>query len=356
MPRLPQAAVPPLPLVNRPIGEVLGREHDLGAPVTGIAWAGGRGVVTTGDGRVAFATRDFKDAEVVAVSNGAILCLAPYRNGVVVGTDDGRVVAAGGADEPTDLWRAPGGQWIDTIATTASGALAWSCARAVHVHVGDGQRHQLDHPSTVGGLAFAPKTGRLGVAHYGGATIWSFKGREPANRLLPWKGSHLDLTWSPDERFLLTATQESALHGWRLSDGADFQMNGFPAKPRAHAFSQRGEWLTNSGSREVIVWSFKGKTGPMGTSPDVLAILGATVEQVAYHPLNAFIAAGLKDGTIVLVSQKDRRELLVRRAGRGAILGLAWSPDGRSLVYGTALGCAGVVDFGAAAIAGAPGS
>jgi WD40 repeat protein len=103
--------------------------------------------------------------------------------------------------------------------------------------------------------------------------------------------------------------------------------------------------LATSGSHEILLWSFKGKKGPMGTSPLVLSRRPSPVTQVAFHPLNAYVAAGYQDGAILLARQDDMKELLVRRAKSGAVTGLAWSRDGRRLAYGTEGGITGLVDF-----------
>lgn len=149
----------------------------------------------------------------------------------------------------------------------------------------------------------------------------------------------------PDERFIVTAMQESALHGWRTSDAADFQMNGYPCKPRSLSWSRRGDWLATSGATDILLWSFRTKKGPMGTSPLSLARRSVPVSLVAFHPLNAYVAAGYQDGAILLARQDDMKELIVRRAKGDAVTGLAWSRNGRRLAYGTEDGATGLVDF-----------
>ena len=50
-----------------------------------------------------------------------------------------------------------------------------------------------------------------------GPRLW-FPNAAAAPELFDWKGSHLDVTFSPDGRFLVTSMQENALHGWKLAD------------------------------------------------------------------------------------------------------------------------------------------
>ena len=80
----------------------------------------------------------------------------------------------------------------------------------------DGRRRQrLDRALDGSRPRFQPKGYRLAATHYNGATLW-FPKVEGAPQTLEWKGAHLDATFSPDGRFLVTSMQENALHGWRL--------------------------------------------------------------------------------------------------------------------------------------------
>src|SRR5207248_11690114 len=99
----------------------------------------------------------------------------------------------------------------------------------VFVRTRKGEERTLEVPSSVGGLAFAPKGFRLAIAHYNGATLW-FPNAAAAPERLEWKGSYLLVSFSPDGKFLVTAKQERMLHGWRLADGKHMRMSGYSAK------------------------------------------------------------------------------------------------------------------------------
>ena len=102
-------------------------------------------------------------------------------------------------------------------------------------------------PTTARGLAFQPKGYRVAVTHYNGVSLW-FPKVEGAPQTLEWKGAHLDATFSPDGRFLVTSMQENALHGWRLTDSRNMRMTGYPAKTRSLSWSHDGAWLATSGA------------------------------------------------------------------------------------------------------------
>ena len=154
---------------------------------------------------------------LIAHPEGAILNIAADDRTLLTGGDDGRVVATGADGEMREV-ASEKGRWIDALALRG-GAMAWAAGKLVSARDDTGAVKSWSAPSTARGLAFQPKGYRLAVAHYGGATLW-FPKVEGAPQLLEWKGSHLDATFSPDGRFLVTSMQENALHGWRSPTGA----------------------------------------------------------------------------------------------------------------------------------------
>src|SRR3981189_3129700 len=117
---------------------------------------------------------------------------------------------------------------------------------------------------------------------------------------LEWAGSHLAVTFSPDNKFLVTAMHEPALHVWRLADHRDMGMSGYPGRVRSMSWSAGGKSLGTSGADTVIIWPFASQDGPMGKEPAMLAPLPARVSVVACHPKQDILAAGYSDATIPL--------------------------------------------------------
>jgi len=66
---------------------------------------------------------------------------------------------------------------------------------------------------------------------------------------LEWAGSHLGVTFSPDNKFLVTTMHESALHGWRLADNRHMRMSGYPGRVRSMSWSAGGKGLGYLGRR-----------------------------------------------------------------------------------------------------------
>jgi len=315
----------------------------IGAPVTSVHFLGERAAFVDAEENVFLAS---SEGEIlpVAVHSGGILCTVSDGARLVMGGDDGKLVALDTNAEVTLLATDPKRRWIDNVALHSDGAVAWSVGKTAFIRSGKGEEKSFDVPSTVGGLAFAPKGLRLAIAHYNGVTLW-FPNMAANPEFLEWAGSHLAVTFSPDNKFLVTAMHEPALHGWRLADQRHMRMTGYPGRVRSMSWSAGGKALATSGAEAVIMWPFASKDGPMGKEPAMLAPLQARVAAVACHPKQDVLAAGYSDGTILMVRLTDGAEILVRRNGTAPVSGLAWNAKGTVLAFALEDGEAGLLDL-----------
>src|SRR6266850_2543842 len=315
----------------------------IGMPVTSVHFLGGDAAFVGAEESVAMVSGEGEISRI-AVHSGGILCAASDGTRIVLGGDDGKLVALDAKGEVSLLATDPKRRWIDNVALHPDGAVAWSAGKTAFVRSGKNEEKTFDMPSTVGGLAFAPKGLRLAVAHYNGVTLW-FPNMAANPEFLEWAGSHLAVTFSPDNKFLVTAMHEPALHGWRLADNRHMRMSGYPGRVRSMSWSAGGKGLATSGADTVIVWPFNSKDGPMGKEPAMLAPLQARVSMVACHPKQDIMAAGYSDGTVLMVRLEDGAEILVRRNGGEPVSALAWNAKGTLLAFGTEEGDAGIVEF-----------
>jgi len=315
----------------------------LGMGVTSAHFLGPRVAFVGAEEKVAFV--DAKgEITSVAVHSGGILSTDSDGKRLIMGGDDGKVVSLDAKGEVTLLATDPKRRWIDAVALHPDGAYAWSAGKTATVKSGKTEEKSLDVPSTVGGLAFAPKGLRLAIAHYNGATLW-FPNMEGSAEFLPWAGSHLGVTFSPDNKFLVTSMHESALHGWRLADNRHMRMSGYPGRVRSMSWVAGGKALATSGADSVIVWPFATKDGPMGKQPRMVVPHEKRAVAVACHPKQEIVATGFEDGLIMLCRIDDGAEILAKRPGAGAVSALAWNADGSKLAFGTEAGEAGVIDL-----------
>lgn len=314
-----------------------------GGPVVGIGFLKDRAVFALGEEHLLLVAPDGAESRAAAHAGG-ILATACDGTRVLTGGDDGKVVATNAAGETETLATDAKHRWIDRVALGPDGAIAWSAGKQAFVRSCKGEVKSADMPSSVGGLAFAPKGMRLAIAHYGGASLW-FPNSIAAPETLAWKGSHLDASFSPDGRFLVTAMQEATLHGWRIADGKDMRMSGYSAKVRSLSWTADGKWLGTSGSEQLILWPFGSKDGPMGKQPRMVAPYDKRAAVVACHPKQEIAAIGFEDGLVMLCRIDDGAEILVHAPAGASVSALAWSANGGKLAFGTEAGEAGIVDL-----------
>jgi WD40 repeat protein len=315
----------------------------IGMPVTSVHFLGDNAAFVGAEESVAVASPDGAISRV-AVHSGAILCAVTDGTRIVMGGDDGKLVALSANSEVSLVATDPKRRWIDNVALHPDGAVAWSAGKTAFVRSGKGEDKSLDVLSTVGGLAFAPKGLRLAVAHYNGVTVW-FPNMAAKPEVLDWAGSHLGVVFSPDNRFVVTTMHEPALHGWRLADNRHMRMTGYPGRVRSMSWSVGGKALATSGADAIIMWPFASKDGPMGKEPAMLAPLQARVAMVACHPKQDILAAGYSDGTILMVRLNDGAEILVRRNGTAPVAALAWNAKGTLLAFAAEDGDAGLLEL-----------
>ena len=334
--------------------ETRGVHHNLDAFVVAASFdrAGTTVAFALGDGSVRLATvADNQNWRSVPVHDGAALALAPDATptGFISGGDDGAFRRIHTDDTLTNI-ASFGMKWVEHVAShpgdKAKGLLACAVGKVIHLFDQAGQKlKELTHPSAVTGLAFDAKGKRIAASHYNGATLWFVAAKTDSPRKLEWKGSHTALSIHPDGDAVVTAMQENALHGWRLSDGQHMRMSGYPAKTQALSFTRNGKWLASSGADAMVLWPFFGG-GPMGKAPMELAGGdGVICTRVAAHPQQDMVAGGFTDGLVVLADINSSRVLPVAPPEHGAVSALAWNHTGTHLAFGTETGFAAIVDF-----------
>jgi WD40 repeat protein len=315
----------------------------IGASVTSVHFLGDKAAFVGAEEKVTLV--DPAGAiSPVEVAFGGILCSTSDGKRIVMGCDDGKVVVLDRDGTVSTFATDAKRRWIDSVALHPDGAVAWSAGKTAFVQAPKGEVKFVEVPSTVGGLAFAPKGLRLAIAHYNGVTLW-FPNMAGNAEVLEWAGSHLGVTFSPDNKFLVTAMHEPALHGWRLVDGKHMRMTGYPARVRSISWSAGGKGLATSGADTVIIWPFGSKDGPMGKEPAMLAPLKAKVTMVACHPKQDILAAGYSDGTILMVRMTDGAEILVRPNKGQPVSALAWNAKGTLLAFADQDGDAGLLEL-----------
>lgn len=325
---------------------------DLGAYVVGIGFANdGAVAVATGAGKIVYVAGAATAAAIrgeVSVHRGASLCFVrdPAADAFLSGGDDGRLVRVAADGTTTELLNTRG-KWIESLASNPSRRLvAASAGKQVHLLKAD-RIHELGpHPSTVMDVTFSPDGSRMAAAHYGGVSIHLTDKPGDKPKPLNWKGSHLGVRYSPNAKFLATATQENAIHVWRLASGADMQMQGYLTKVKSLAWTWDSNWLVSSGAEIAVCWGFAGK-GPEGSPPLELNThsVGATVSRVSAHPSAPFVALGFSHGSIEIADLEKKRVMPLAGPLDSPVSAIAWSPDGWRIAAGTESGVLRLIDL-----------
>jgi WD40 repeat protein len=322
---------------------------ELGAPVSALAYSQNSALgIALGDGAVALAAPGASgEPKKIQAHDGAVLCLAADggEDGFVSGGDDGKFlrVAGDGAVSAIAEWK---GKWVEHVLAPAPGNFrAAAVGKTVHLFGRAGNALEpLQHENTVAGIAVNPKAKRLAAAHYNGVSLWWTHGGKQTAKALRWGGSHIGVTWSPDGEFVVSALQDQELHGWKIADNSDMRMSGYPMKVKSFAWSRQPYFLATSGADRIVCWPFMG-AGPMGKPPVELGhARSAAVSAVAAHPRGDLIAAGYGDGAVALARLSDHDSAFVKPPGGGRVEALAFSPDGRTIAFGTEDGLAGLIE------------
>lgn len=294
----------------------------LGDYATCLTVDGERAIVGTGDGHV---------VPIALVTGAALSALPSHRHGVIAIASSRGLVASAGQDGCVRLGTREIAAKVPTeegLSFSSDGSrLAIADGRRVLVVDREGETRETFEvlTSTIASLAYSPVGTALAAAAYGGVRIFG-----DATRDLAWKGSFLHVRWSPNGRVIASGMQDGAVHFWRLHDGSDSEMHGFPGKPRAIAWDARSTSLATAGGELTCVWDFV--KGPEGERPIVLSGQGAPCERLVFHPSKGRLAGGTRDGEVLMwTPTRGVRPEAVAKVG-GEVTALVWIDGGSALL------------------------
>ena len=207
--------------------------------------------------------------------------------------------------------------WIDAVASSfASGLIAFASGRDLRlISTGEpGFGRLFTHENVVSGISFDPK---------GPGSPSPMAARPRGTRASPSRSRPFSNGCQPHGyplvagRFLVSAMQDAQLHGWRLPEGKDMRMGGYPSKIRSMAFMSNGLILATAGAPGVVAWPFAGPGGPMGKEAIELAYEEhSLVAQVAAAGLS-ILAGGREDGRVFALDLRSGGRLEPVRAEKG---------------------------------------
>lgn len=268
------------------------------------------------------------------------------------------VLATGGQDGTVKFWDAAAGQhtgsaklgsaWVEHLAWRPETARAGSAetrppllfaaaGRTLAAVRGDASvAHTFPPaPKTLTALAAQPAGGCVAAACYGSVTLWDADDFV-AQKELPYANGIHALTWSPDNRWLVSGNQDPSVHLWIPGEDIELHMSGYEGKVRFLSYDHTSRWLATSGGREACIWDCAG-AGPEGREPAMLPH-EAPVCYVSFQHGHGLLATAAQDGVVQLWSPDRRQPLRATVRMPSAATKLAWSPDDRHLAIGSQRG------------------
>jgi WD40 repeat protein len=296
----------------RPAGGESVRLFEVSLPETAqaLAWSPDteRLVATTAAGTVHVIHLDGTHTEVSAKHTGGAFAVGWSARGDVVATGggDGRVFFHD-AEMRLEGVASVGHGWVEHLAWSGDGTcLAAAAGKHVRFFTRRAQAigEPIPHASTVTSLTWHAATGKLVSTCYGGVQFLDV-GKAAPVRELPWKGSILTGSISPDGRHLATGNQDASVHVWEIASGNDLQMSGYPMKVSAVAWGEGGPVLATGGGQVITVWSFAGK-GPAGSTPVELSGHRGRITGLAFAAKGSLLVSVGDDGVFHVANRKPR--------------------------------------------------
>ncbi|MEV0089480.1 hypothetical protein [Saccharopolyspora sp. NPDC050642] len=227
---------------------------------------------------------------------------------VTASPDGTRIAALGVASRR--LWSATDGEPLRSEATGWSASAAWD-KKSQFLAVADGRRVRvLDRDgatrwssaplsSTVTNVLWPRGRLRVAASSYQGVTIFEPETNRITNALEA-PGAISGLASAPNGRWVVGGSQDATLHGWKVDDGSDFEMSGFPATVSHLAFEDGGRWMACESAEVLTCWDFSGR-GPTGRAGVVLIGHQAAVSVFAWVPGHRqILVSGDQDGNVLV--------------------------------------------------------
>jgi WD40 repeat protein len=195
-----------------------------------------------------------------------------------------------------------------------------------------------DHRSTVTDLAWNPtRDDQFTTVCDGGAKIWRLGKKTPCGHF-DWGGASLIVTWSPDGRWIVTGDQTPSVHLYDTGKKTPLHIQGFEAKVKCFAWSDRGERLATGGGSVITLWPCTGPKGPDGATPIQMAGHLGEVLAMEFFPGRPVLASGGRDGLVLvwLPLQHPGPALLAK--SESEVTAVRWNPHAFVIAYTTADG------------------
>jgi WD40 repeat protein len=204
----------------------------------------------------------------------------------------------------------------------------------------------LGHTGAVSSVAFSPDGKRVVTGSFDHtARVWDLSGATPTAKLLEGDGGRVwSVAFGPDGKRVVTGSDDGMARVWDLSGptSAATLLKGHGGIVNSVAFSPDGKWVAiGSGDPTALVWDLSlSPPAALSLSPPAAiepAGRNRGVWSVAFSPDGKRVVTGSADGTARVweLSGATFAAVAVLEGDKLAIRSVAFSPDGRRVVTGS---------------------
>ena len=227
-----------------------------------------------------------------------------------------------------------GNNWIESIEWRPNGKqLAIAVGNSVKLCTIEAeiQAEFLFPGGTVGAIAWHSAGSLLGIAGYGGVSIYNAADPKSEPITLKLNGSLLSLTWSPDSTFIVAGCQDNTVHLWRFRTRKDAEMSGFSYKPLQLTWANKGKRLLTGGTNELVLWPFD-KKGPEGRTAEIRSFHSQAICALSVGANGQRIASGCRAGKVAIWKSTQETEPAIWTSLEDRVEQLGWSSGKHSKI------------------------